>query len=143
MRPETATLRVMVVEDDDDSRDVVAMLLTNEGYEVSAFDNGATALEAMRRAPPDLVLLDLMMPVMDGWELRAAQKLDPALARIPVIVLTADASARARAIDAVRFLQKPFEPARLLATVRQVLCEVAEEREGLVASERLASEPGS
>jgi CheY-like chemotaxis protein len=79
----------MVVEDDADSRDALADILLSEGYEVRTAANGSEALDTLRCAqPPDVIVLDLMMPVMDGWELRRSMLQDPKLAGIPVIVVS-------------------------------------------------------
>src|SRR3954465_1652478 len=80
---------VLIVEDDDDVREMLAMLLKGESYEVMTATNGAEALNAMRQRRPCLVLLDLMMPVMNGWDFRRYQLSDPQLADVPVICLTA------------------------------------------------------
>src|SRR5216684_2351169 len=81
---------VLIVEDDDDLRDMMAQLLTIEGFRAVAVANGREALEHLQSAEkPDVILLDLMMPVMDGWEFRRRQKADPDLAQVPVIVLSA------------------------------------------------------
>ena len=82
---------LLLVEDDDDLREDFALILRSRGYRVEVAANGAEALARLRaRAPlPCIILLDLMMPVMSGWELRSAQLADPVLAGIPVIVLTA------------------------------------------------------
>jgi CheY-like chemotaxis protein len=105
---------VLLVEDDCDVRDALELLLKRKGYRVTCAGNGQEALESMRSAEtpsPSLILLDLMMPVMNGWEFRAEQLKDPALAEIPVIVISADAEAEdhAASIGAVAYLKKPFE----------------------------------
>ncbi|MGZ3447582.1 MAG: response regulator [Myxococcaceae bacterium] len=112
--------RVLVVDDDPDILDALSEILEVEGYEVQRARNGREALQRLERGLPDLVLLDLMMPVMDGWEF--ARSLSPA-ARPPIIVLSADrnVSSRAREIGAVEWLAKPFELAQLLAAVRRVV----------------------
>jgi len=85
---------VLVVEDDADFREALVTALEHEGYEVIAAVNGAAALQLLQwRIVPSVVLLDLMMPVMDGRTFRERQLADPALASIPVIVLSADAQA--------------------------------------------------
>ena len=81
--------RILVVEDDADLGKTVARCLSDEGYEIEIAADGHSALEALRRSPCDLVLLDLMMPKMNGWEFRARQLADPSLASIPVVVMTA------------------------------------------------------
>src|SRR5512137_690369 len=81
--------RILVVEDDRDMREALVEVLRLEGYEVEAAGNGADGLELARRHRPDVILLDLMMPIMSGWEFRAAQLKDARLAAVPVIVMSA------------------------------------------------------
>lgn len=81
---------VLVVEDDADVRNALAELLTAEGYEVAVTSDGAEALSTLRAGlRPSVILLDLMMPNVDGWDFRRAQLEDPALAAVPVVLLTA------------------------------------------------------
>src|SRR4026209_1348307 len=81
---------VLIVEDDEDLREMMAQLLTLEGFVAATVANGREALEYLQHASkPDVILLDLMMPVMDGWEFRRRQQADPDLAPLPVIVLSA------------------------------------------------------
>jgi CheY-like chemotaxis protein len=113
---------VLIVEDDADLREMMAQLLTLEGYHIDTAANGREALEYLNGAPrPDVILLDLMMPIMDGWEFRRRQQNDPALADVPVIVLTAldQAQARANDLNGVDFLKKPLDFDRLLELVRR------------------------
>jgi CheY-like chemotaxis protein len=110
--------RVLIVEDDADIRETLGELLEEAGYETDEAANGREALDAARRARPDLIVLDLMMPVMDGWQFRTAQKSDPALAEIPVIVISA--SGPPGSIDADTYLQKPFPLDRLVAEVARL-----------------------
>jgi len=113
---------VLVVEDDADIRDAMVGILESEGYQVSAASHGAEALAQLQAGNrPCLILLDLMMPIMDGWEFRRRQQDDPALADVPVIVLTAldQAQARAADLDGVDFLKKPLDFDRLLDLVRR------------------------
>src|SRR5262245_27261653 len=110
---------VLIVEDDADLRDMMAQLLALEGYQTVAVGNGREALEYLRSAgPPDLILLDLMMPVMDGWEFRRRQTADPALASVPVVILSALDPNRASDVPAAAFLKKPLDFDRLLQLVR-------------------------
>jgi CheY-like chemotaxis protein len=88
-RPEIPDPTVLVVEDDADVRGFMALLLEHGGYQVMTATNGLEALIAMRRTCPDLVLLDLAMPVMDGYEFRRQQLRDAALCRVPVVCITA------------------------------------------------------
>ena len=111
---------VLIVEDDAELRDMMAQLLTLEGFVAATVSNGREALEYLKRGDrPDIILLDLMMPVMDGWEFRRKQQSDPALATVPVVVLSALDHRRAAEVDAVAFLKKPLDFDRLLELVRQ------------------------
>jgi len=117
-------IAVLIVEDNDELRSEIADLLTQEGCRVLLASDGSMALDLLRREPTvDLVLLDLWMPVMDGWSFRAIQRQEPGIKEVPVVVLTADDSAPARSIDAHAFLRKPFEADGLSAVVRRVVSE--------------------
>jgi CheY-like chemotaxis protein len=108
---------VLVVEDDIDVREALVFFLEAEGYDVVEAGHGAEALERLKEDPGiGLILLDLMMPVMNGWEFRAAQIKDPNLAAIPVVIITADHSAAKKAADAgaAGCLLKPVELPHLL-----------------------------
>ena len=110
---------VMIVEDDRDTREMLARFLELEGFDVREAANGQLALEALREdSRTCVILLDLMMPVMNGWQFRSAQTNDPELSKIPVVVVTA-AGARDQipAIDADAWLSKPIDFDRLLATI--------------------------
>jgi signal transduction histidine kinase len=134
---------VLLVEDDRDVRETLGELLEAEGYEVACADNGQNALARLRTglALPDVIVLDLNMPVMDGWQFRAIQKDDPALSGIPVVAVSADRSAPAVAISSQAYIQKPFDFSSLLRTIERVLFD--SEREHMSArleqAERLAS----
>ena|SRR5579864_3850102 len=110
--------RVLVVEDQDDIRELVALVLRNEGYCVATADNGVVALEEVERKPFAVVLLDMRMPVMDGWAFADAYRKRPG-PHAPIVVLTAaqDAAARAAQIRADAYLGKPFELEDLLSVV--------------------------
>jgi CheY-like chemotaxis protein len=115
---------VMVVEDDYAIRETLKELLEEEGYRVIQAANGAEALSRLRtqaRDTPKLILLDLMMPVMDGWEFREAIRHDPRLNAIPVVVISADHGLEQK-VSTMRveaWLSKPFELDQLLHTVEQ------------------------
>jgi len=110
---------VLIVEDDEDLREMMAQLLTLEGFQTATVANGREALEYLHQASkPDVILLDLMMPVMDGWEFRRQQQADPAIAPVPVIVLSALDQGRASNLEATAFLKKPLDFDRLLMLVR-------------------------
>ncbi len=115
-----ANCHVFIVDDDFGIRDVFREILEDEGYTVASAANGRVALEQLRRGGrPRVILLDLMMPVMDGWQFRAEQQRDPALAEIPVVVVSADTQVgqKAQALRAAGYLQKPIEMETLLATI--------------------------
>jgi len=80
---------VLIVEDDEDVREFMELLLATSGYETMSAGDGAEALDQMRRRLPCVVLLDLQMPRMDGWQFREQQLLDPRLAPVPVVCITA------------------------------------------------------
>jgi CheY-like chemotaxis protein len=107
---------VLVVDDERDIREAVAEVLKDEGYEVIDARDGAEALLQLRAHHPAVVLLDLMMPGMNGWEFCAARKREPDLHAIPVIVISA--LGKVSGIDAAAFLTKPFELDTLVSTVR-------------------------
>ena len=110
---------VLIVEDDEDLREMMAQILTLEGFETATATNGRDALEYLRRSDaPQLILLDLMMPVMDGWEFQRERSRDPILADVPVVVLSAMDETRAAGAATHEFLKKPLDFDRLLQLVR-------------------------
>lgn len=127
-------IRVVCVEDEPEMIDLIELILGRKGYEVIGAKGGEKGLEAVRSEKPDLVLLDLMMPDMDGWEVYQQLKADKATRDIPVIVVTA----KAQSIDKVLglhiakvddYISKPFSPQELMDSVEQVLSRVAESEE--------------
>jgi CheY-like chemotaxis protein len=111
---------ILIVDDDIDIREAMCMVLEHGGYRTIAAANGAEALRVLDGGPTiDLILLDMMMPVMDGWAFRTAQAQGPAFASIPVVVLTGDgrAAAKAAAISAAGYLKKPLDLDDLLDVV--------------------------
>jgi CheY-like chemotaxis protein len=115
---------ILLVEDDPDIKEFLSLLLQAEGYDVQAVSNGQEALDLLQGALPKLpscILLDLMMPVMNGWEFRIRQKSDARLAGIPVVVISADnrVQAKAEAIDAAGFIKKPIEMNQLIETLQR------------------------
>lgn len=118
--------RILYIEDEEEMIELTRLVLGREGFEVIGAVGGLNGLEIMKRDKPDLVLLDLMMPDIDGWEVYRQMKANDELAQIPVIVVTA----KAQSIDKVLGLQvakvddyitKPFGPKELLASIRRIL----------------------
>jgi len=109
---------VLVVDDDADIRETLADVLEVAGFVVTLAANGREALERLRARPFDLVVLDLMMPVMTGWEFREEQLRDPAIAGVPVIVVSAARAPRPLAASA--FLPKPFDLDAILTLADQL-----------------------
>ena len=116
-RAHTGPPSILIVDDDQEINDIIGMILEGHGYRVRSAENGREALASVKESTPDLVLLDLMMPVMSGWEFRERQQRHPELAAIPVVVMTATPSLEAAAIEAADLLLKPVRPSDLLATV--------------------------
>jgi CheY-like chemotaxis protein len=113
---------VLLAEDDLDIRDVVQDLLEESGYDVIPARTGRQALDFLAndpRSPPDLVILDLMMPLVTGWQVLEVIQGDPALAKIPVLVLTAATQDRPSGVAAL--LHKPFRIKVLLETIQGLL----------------------
>jgi CheY-like chemotaxis protein len=114
---------ILVVEDDQEIRYCLSELLEEEGYQVRSVANGQEALAYLRAAhqPPRLILLDLAMPVMDGWQFRSEQKRDPALAKIPVVVVAAASKRGTQVADveAEAFVPKPLDLDHFLDTIKQ------------------------
>jgi CheY-like chemotaxis protein len=114
----TRAARILVVEDDESIRDLVDLVLSSAGYEVVTAQNGAVALQVIDGARPDLILLDMRMTGMDGWEFARRYRASPE-PHAPVVVLTAarDAAQRAAEIHANGYLGKPFGVDELLMVV--------------------------
>ena len=115
---------MLIVDDDPVTRAALGLVFEHRGYPVAFAANGQEALERLRQGPlPSLILLDLMMPVMDGWEFLQRQKQDPALAGIPVVIISAADTnhARAIALGAADYLHKPIEPWELTAKVQDYM----------------------
>jgi CheY-like chemotaxis protein len=110
--------RVLIIEDDPETRDALSVFLQLEGYDVACAANGLAGLAEARAHRPDVILLDLMMPVLDGYGFRAEQKLDAALAAIPVVVVSA--LAERRDIDASAFVPKPCDLDAVLGVVHRL-----------------------
>jgi DNA-binding response OmpR family regulator len=116
------TDRVLVVEDDDAIALVLEDLLVGEGFDVQRAANGRTALDMLMTFRPHVIVLDLMMPILDGWGFRTMQRgLDPDLATIPVVILSGarEATAASIELDAAAVVVKPFALDELVETIRQ------------------------
>lgn len=118
-------LTVLLVEDDPDIQLITRLALRKSGYNVSVVSNGRQALDAVRTAQPDVVLLDWMMPELDGLETCRQLKANPATAGIPVVFLTAKSQeqeiARGLALGATGYITKPFDALSLGAQIRALL----------------------
>ena len=121
MTESQATFSVLVVDDDADIRDSLAEVLDEDGFAVLTASNGREAFEVLHNASakPSVILLDMTMPVMDGWEFRKAQRKDPELASIPVAVLSAQPNVETavKSIDAAAYLRKPLSVDDLIETL--------------------------
>jgi CheY-like chemotaxis protein len=109
---------ILLVDDESNMRFLLRMILESEGYEVIAAQHGTAALETLRESRPDLVLTDVMMPVMSGRELVERLRADPETADIPIVVVTAAHELVLPGADAV--IAKPFDEEELLAIVRSL-----------------------
>ena len=121
------TKRILVVEDQEDNRQIIRDMLAGTGYEIIEAENGEEALAAVAKERPDLILMDIQLPVMDGYTATRRIKADPALRSIPIIAVTSyalsgeDKKAREAGCDA--YIPKPYSPRELLAKVRQYLSD--------------------
>jgi DNA-binding response OmpR family regulator len=119
---------ILYIEDEPEMIDLIRLILNRRGFEVKGANGGKEGLESIHKEKPDLVLLDLMMPDMDGWEVYQQMKADETTRDIPVIVVTA----KAQSIDKVLglhiakvddYIAKPFSPQELLNSVDSVLSQ--------------------
>lgn len=112
--------RILIVEDDPATRDLLRTCLERSGYSVATRPHGVAALEYLREGGSvGLILLDLYMPVMDGWEFRQAQLADPALATVPVVVISAADDVLVEPIEAEQVLKKPLDLDALRSVARR------------------------
>lgn len=127
------TLKVIYVEDDAEMIDLIRLILNRRGYQVTGANGGQQGLDLIRSEIPDLVLVDLMMPNMDGWEVYQQLKSNPETNQIPVIVITA----KSQPIDRVLglhiakvddYICKPFHPQELLDSIDKVLQSIEQKR---------------
>jgi CheY-like chemotaxis protein len=116
---------ILVVDDEEEIRRVMRLTLTIAGYDVREAENGEKALESLRRNPPDLILLDVLMPGMDGFEVCRIVRADPATADIPILILSARTDTQSKEegfrAGATKYLTKPISPPQLLHHIVEVL----------------------
>ncbi|MGE0734390.1 MAG: response regulator [Alphaproteobacteria bacterium] len=119
------THRILVVEDQEDNKQILRDLLGSVGIELVEADNGQAAIEMAEAHKPDLILMDIQLPVMDGYEATRRIKAIPALKSIPIIVVTSYAlsgdETKARAAGCDAYVTKPYSPRQLLAAIRRFL----------------------
>jgi len=115
--------RILVVEDQEDNRQILRDLLSSAGYEIIHADNGEQALTAAASERPDLILMDIQLPLLDGYEVTRRMKADPALRAIPIIAVTSyalsDDEGKARAAGCDAYVSKPYSTRALLAKIRE------------------------
>jgi two-component system cell cycle response regulator DivK len=119
------TKRILVVEDQEDNRQILRDLLGSVGFEMVEAGDGAEALVQVAKQRPDLILMDIQLPVMDGYEATRRLKSDPATKSIPIIVVTSYAlsgdEGKAKAAGCDAYVTKPYSPRQLLAKVKEFL----------------------
>jgi len=118
---------ILVVEDQPDGRQIIRDMLAGTDYEITEAENGEEALAAIAKQRPDLILMDIQLPIMDGYTATSQIKADPALRSNPIIAVTSYALAveekKARAAGCDDYVTKPFSPRQLLAKIRQYIAE--------------------
>jgi two-component system cell cycle response regulator DivK len=121
---------ILVVEDQEDNRQILRDLLRSADYEMIEAENGEEALTSVAKRRPDLILMDIQLPILDGYEATRRIKADPALRSIPIIAVTSYAlsgdEAKARAAGCDDYVTKPYSPRQLLAKLREYLAQAAE-----------------
>ncbi|HLL01866.1 MAG TPA: response regulator [Myxococcaceae bacterium] len=128
-------LRVLVVEDHDDSREMLEEFLAQEGFAVESAVNGLKALERLLRSPrPDVVLLDLMMPVMTGWDLMARVEQEPSLQGLPVVIVSGAGNTRPIPRGIFASIPKPLDLTLLMETLGRLRARRSESADAVSAS---------
>ena len=119
--------RILVVEDQPDNRQIIRDMLAGTDYETTETENGEEALAAIAKQRPDLILMDIQLPIMDGYTATRRIKSDPALSSIPIIAITSYALSgeekKARSAGCDDYVPKPYSPRQLLAKIRQYLLQ--------------------
>ena len=117
--------RILMVEDQPDSRQIIRDMVAGTDYEITEAENGEEALAAIAKQRPDLILMDIQLPIMDGYTATRLIKTDPDLRSIPIIAVTSYALAveekKARAAGCDDYVTKPFSPRQMLAKIRQYM----------------------
>jgi two-component system, cell cycle response regulator DivK len=117
--------KILVVEDQEDNRQILRDLLASAGYEMSEAENGEDALTEVAKQRPDLILMDIQLPIMDGYEATRRIKSDPKTRAIPIIVVTSYAlsgdETKAREAGCDAYVTKPYSPRALLAKIKEFL----------------------
>ena len=117
--------RILAVEDQPDNRQIIRDTLAGSNYQITEAEDGEQALKAIAKQRPDLILMDIQLPIMDGYTATSRIKSDPALRSIPIIAVTSYALSgeekKARAAGCDDYVPKPFSPRQLLAKIRQFL----------------------
>ena len=117
--------RILVVEDQEDDRQIIRDMLAGTDYEITEAEDGEHALAAVAKARPDLILMGIQLPIIDGYEVTRQIKADPAMRSIPIIAVTSYALSgeekKTRAAGCDDYVPKPFSPRQLLAKIRQYL----------------------
>jgi len=117
--------RVLIIDDDPEIRAIIAEALSSEGHSVAEAGDGLDGLRSAREHHPDLILLDLMMPRMDGWAFRRAQVTDAQLATIPVVIISAAPPEQVHALDVAAHFHKPFGLDDLFDVIERLTAEAA------------------
>jgi two-component system, cell cycle response regulator DivK len=119
--------RILVVEDQEDDRQIIRDMLAGSGYAITEAEDGEQALAAVAKERPDLILMEIQLPSMDGYEAMRRIRTDPALLSIPIIAVTSFAprgeEQKARAAGCDHFVPKPYSPRELLAKIRQYISQ--------------------
>jgi two-component system cell cycle response regulator DivK len=119
--------RILVVEDQEDDRQIIRDMLAATDYEIVEAEDGEQALAAVAKERPDLILMEIQLPSMDGYEAMRRIRTDPALLSIPIIAVTSYApneeEQKARAAGCDDFVPKPYSPRQLLAKIRQYIAQ--------------------
>src|ERR1700747_2168198 len=145
----TSMKRVLIIEDDRDIVELVRYNLANEGFQVSSANDGSTGLSTLKKTPPDLLLLDLMLPKLSGLEICREVRRDDSLNRLPILMLTARGDEADRVVGlemgADDYVTKPFSPRELIARVKALLrrAEPPADSPRTIEVGRLAIDPAS